>query len=193
MSKTISRILIFAGAALFLAAAVVLMYSYVEDYLAARRAQHVLEQVWGTGETAQHVSVAAENPEEVWGHPIIGIVSIPKLDVTLPVFSELTDELLEISVCRFTGEVLDKPQRLIISGHNYRSHFGRLPALALGDEVHFTTGERVTYRYSVTEITEIPEQDTITVHEGGDWDITLLTCNADHTRRVLVRCREIQN
>lgn len=36
---------------------------------------------------------------------IIGLIEIPKINVTYPIFSDSTDDLLKISVCRFSRSV----------------------------------------------------------------------------------------
>lgn len=121
----------------------------------------------------------------------IGVLTIPKLKLELPVLTEYSESMLNISICKYDGEVLDKPERLIVAGHNYKSHFGKLPGLEAGDEVCFSTTAGVTYIYSVIEITDISMYDHETL-EQGEWDITLFTCDSDPGRRVLIRCRENQ-
>lgn len=120
----------------------------------------------------------------------IGVVSIPKLALELPVLSEYSDNLLKVSVCRYEGEAQENPVRLVVAGHNYKSHFGNLSSLALDDEVCFQNSAGTVFNYTVTEITEISMYDHEAL-EQGEWDITLFTCASDRSRRILVRCAEI--
>lgn len=119
----------------------------------------------------------------------IGVLTIPVLKLELPVISNYTDSNLKISVCRYEGEVLENPERLVIAGHNYKSHFGKLPTLTLGDELSFQGNDGSIYYYTVTEITVISMYDNEAL-EQGEWDITLFTCDSDRSKRVLVRCTE---
>ena len=121
----------------------------------------------------------------------VGIIYIPKLNVRLPVMSECTDALLNISACRLSGLVNDKPNRLVIAGHNLKSHFKGLDTLNIGDEVTFTTLAGVTYRYSVSEVAALHKSQGAEVHAIDGWDISLLTCKSDRTMRTMVRCVEI--
>ena len=121
----------------------------------------------------------------------IGIIYIPKLNVRLPVLSECTSALLNVSVCRLSGLVNDKPNRLVIAGHNLKSHFKGLDTLNIGDEVTFTTLAGVTYRYSVSEVAALHKSQGAEVHAIDGWDISLLTCKSDRTMRTMVRCVEI--
>ena len=121
----------------------------------------------------------------------IGIISIPALGVRLPVISEWSDELLEISVCRLSGLVDEKPIRLVIIGHNIRSHFGGLDNLQLGDEVAFTTRDGVTFFYAATEITDLHRTGGADVLAATGWDLTLITCKTDRTMRTMIRFAEV--
>ena len=122
----------------------------------------------------------------------IGILSIPKLGVRLPIISECTDELLKISACRISGLANEKPNRLVISGHNIKSHFKGLDTLSVGDEIAFTTVSGVTYYYGATEFVDLHKTQGADVLATDGWDITLITCKTDNTYRTVVRFAEIE-
>ncbi|MEG1870020.1 MAG: sortase, partial [Oscillospiraceae bacterium] len=117
-------------------------------------------------------------------------LSIPKLNLELPVLDECTDYLLKLSVCRYEGKTEGTPSKLIIAGHNYKSHFKTLSELAVGDTVTFTSLTGEVYSYTVSALEEIDGNDIDGLHQG-DWDITLFTCNFDGGNRLLIRCRLI--
>ena len=148
----------------------------------------------------RHNNAASDSDDEAAGYSgewvapsynVIGVVSIPKLGVRLPVISESSAELLNISCCRLSGTVDVKPVRLVIAGHNLNSHFGGLDTLQLGDEIAFTTVDGDTYYYSATEIAALHKSDGAEVLAVDGWDITLLTCKTDRTMRTMVRFAEI--
>ena len=133
------------------------------------------------------------NPEmemptmEIDGQAYIGVLSIPALDLELPVIGEWSYPRLKIAPCRFEGSAyLDN---LIIAAHNYRSHFGGLKNLLPGDEVAFTDVDGNVFRYTVAELETLGGNDLEEL-ESGDWDLTLFTCTLGGKSRVTVRCVE---
>lgn len=118
---------------------------------------------------------------------ILGILEIPKLKRFLPVWNTYSEEQLKMTVCRYGEKEIDEEQ-LIIAGHSYRSHFGKLGTLKKGDEILFTNSKQEKMTYTVSEVTEIDGND----REGlfsGKWDLTLFTCNLGGKKRILVRCK----
>lgn len=115
-----------------------------------------------------------------------GVLELPDLNLTLPVLSDCTPELLELAPC-FYGEGQTEKEKLVIAGHSYEGHFGSLSALQEGDSVLYTPLHGSPRRYTVSFTEEIAGDDT----EGlwlGDWSLSLFTCNFDGGRRVVVRC-----
>ncbi|MCL2151537.1 MAG: sortase [Oscillospiraceae bacterium] len=125
-------------------------------------------------------------------YSVIGVIEIPKLNKKLPVLDRSIAALLNISVCRYSGRVEEKPIRLVIAGHNLKSHFGLIKSLEEGDEILFTTREAETFRYRMIGFDECHKSEEEAVQAGDGWDITLLTCEKDRTRRRLVRFAEVK-
>ncbi len=123
------------------------------------------------------------------GHDYIGTIEIPALELSLPVMSEWSYPNLKLSPCRFEGSAYLGD--LIIAAHNYRSHFGGLKDLVVGDDVIFTDADGNVFRYQVTELETVGGNDLETL-ESGDWDLTLFTCTPARTTRVVVRCESEQ-
>ena len=119
------------------------------------------------------------------GVEYIGTLDIPALELTLPVIGRWSYPLLKEAPCRYTGSVYQDD--LIISGHNYKGHFGTLERLSVGDTVLFTdmAGSEFTYRVSLLE--ELPGT-AVEEMEAGEWDLTLFTCTLSGAGRVTVRC-----
>lgn len=123
----------------------------------------------------------------VLGSSYIGILTIPALNLELPVMSTLTYPNLRIAPCRYVGT--EAENNLIIGAHNYQSHFGRLSSLSDGSEIVFTDAAGVVHRYLVARIEELPGSRSDRMKEGGgvDWDLTLFTCTYSGRTRVTVR------
>ena len=124
-------------------------------------------------------------------YSVIGVLSIPRLGVRLPVIGECSDALLSISCTRLSGGYDPKPNRLVIAGHNISSHFKGIDTLEAGDQVAFTTIDGETYYYSMTEMSDIRGTDGADVLAATGWDLTLLTCKTERTMRTMVRFVEI--
>ena len=127
---------------------------------------------------------------EVDGYRYIGIVSIPVIDVTMPVQEDWSPALLKTSPCRYMGSPYQGD--LIICAHNYATHFGRLKNLLPGDEVIFTDVEGNEFRYTVVEL-ETLAGTAVEEMERGVWDLTLFTCTLGGQMRVTVRCELLEN
>lgn len=121
------------------------------------------------------------------GEAYIGILSIPKLSLTLPINREWSLTSSDASPCRYRGSILGKD--LIIAGHNYSSHFGDLYRLEPGDTLSLTDAVGIVHSYAVTESLTLSGSDVAAMEEG-DWDLTLFTCTYGGQNRITVRCRE---
>lgn len=122
---------------------------------------------------------------EVDGRFYIGVLEIPQLELELPILSSWSDANAKIAPCRYSGTSMTSD--LIICAHNYKSHFGRLPALAVGDAVTFTDVEGICTTYVVSDL-EVLAGTALEQMESGDWDLTLFTCTAGGKNRFAVRC-----
>lgn len=117
----------------------------------------------------------------------IGILDIPKLNLSLPVMSNCNRNNLQWNPCRYSGTV--KSGNLVIAAHNYDCHFGRLKQLEPGDEINFTDTSGVMKKYQVENM------QTVNPMEGNkivtsDYTLTLFTCTYDGTARYVVQCRD---
>ena len=119
------------------------------------------------------------------GQAYIGVLSIPKLGKTLPILSEWDAAKLNIAPCRYAGSAYQN--NLVIAGHNYRRHFGRLGTLSPGDTILFTDMDGNRFTYQVVEL-ETLQPYAIEDMKTGDWDLTLFTCTLGGQTRMTVRC-----
>lgn len=183
------------GGLLLIAAALSLtIYNLYDEYRASRSAENAVVQIKQTG--SQDLSEESEAPDyalnpnmampirTVDGQDYIGVLSIPTLDIELPIISEWSYPNLKIAPCRYYGSVYSGD--MVIAGHNYRSHFGRLKNLAKGDAVYFTdmAGNVFTYTVSLCEILDPTDVDEMT----GGWDLSLFTCTLGGSYRETIRC-----
>ena len=115
----------------------------------------------------------------------IGFLLIPSLELSLPVQSKWGNTMLKDAPCRYAGTIEGK--NIIIAGHNYQSHFGRLKYLNIGDTVSLVTLEGTEYLYAISDIEVLGSTD-LEEMKTGDWDLTLFTCTTRGTQRLTIRC-----
>lgn len=126
------------------------------------------------------------------------IITIPKIDISYPVLSETSDELLEISVNRYwpqKGKM--KPNEVgnyCIVGHNYRNGkmFGRLHELKNKDVVYLEdmSGKKIKYEVYDKYVVEPTDTRCTSQRTNGRKELTLITCTNYGTQRLVVKCRE---
>lgn len=130
--------------------------------------------------------LAGPLPElEIDGTSYVGIIELPTLGLRLPVGATADDAALAHSPGRYTGSAYDG--NLVIAGHSYRSHFGRLTSLQPGDLVVFTDILGNSFRYEVAMTEVLGPTDVSGMTESG-YPLTLFTCTWDSSRRFTVRC-----
>ena len=201
----IGKIFTITGLLLFAAALALSAYNLWDGYRAEQSREKLLEEyrdknqnISDKGEQADEsdgqipdyqLNPEMEMPEialkDLDGAACIGVLEIPKIDLKLPVLSEWSYPLLKKAPCRYSGSAyLDN---LVIAAHNYRTHFGKLKELEMGDEVIFTdaAGNRFEYKVAVVEALTPQSVEDMT---SGEWALSLFTCTLDGKNRVTVRC-----
>lgn len=122
------------------------------------------------------------------GVAYIGILQIPTLELELPVISQWSYAALKQAPCRYSGSAYTG--NLILAGHNYATHFGRLQSLHQEDTVIFTDMDGNRFVYKVVEVESLPDT-AVEEMEMGQWELTLFTCNYSRDRRITIRCEQV--
>ena len=122
---------------------------------------------------------------EVDGYDCIGILSVPVLNLELPVLADWSYEKLKKAPCHYYGTCYEKD--FVIAAHNYTSHFGRLSQLQAGDTVIFTDVLGTDHCYEVVLLETLPPEATREMIASG-FDLSLYTCTPGGASRVTVRC-----
>ena len=213
MKKILSGIMILIGTMLLFAALFLVIFNVNEDKKGSETSKERLEQLKNviisrepateeSSESHSQNSLFNEYEEETVPEEVlieidsdnyIGFISIPSLDIELPVMSEWSYPNLKLSPCRYKGTVAGGD--LIIAAHNYRSHFGKIDQLNSGDPIFFTDGNGVQHEYELiqTETIEGRNIEAMDFGSGDSWDLTLFTCTLGGQSRVTVRAVEIEN
>ena len=184
--------LLLIAAALFLSA-----YNEMESHEARNSAQQVIAQMCQAlpTETVAETEAPAvpeylldadrEMPvQTINGRDYIGVLTIPSLELELPVLSQWDYPALKVAPCRYSGSLYQ--DNLIICAHNYASHFGKIKNLRVGDTAIFTDMAENVVRFQLAAQETIQPED-LEAMEAGDWDLTLFTCTVGGQSRVTVR------
>lgn len=212
MSKKIGRIFVIAGTVLILAALSLLLYNRRKDTYAGQKSkdllsdvQHVIEEIKTNDSSTE--STSAENdslhPDGdsgslsesekvvlVDGYECIGYLSVPDLNLNLPVLAKWDYDRLDVAPCRQFGSA--NTNDLVIAGHNYENHFGRLKLLNPGATVIFTDMDGVENKYRVWIIDTLSPTDVSKVQNSG-YDLVLYTCTLGGKNRVTLFCNRVED
>lgn len=209
MRKWLGSISIVLGALCLLSAIGFMLYNRWEASNAAQTSQALLEEVQQvvqkdkipTQENHDQEStvpteaptVPTEMPTEmatvkVDGYDCIGILSIPVLELELPVLADWSYEKLTKAPCHYYGAYYETD--FVIAAHNYAAHFGRLSELKPGDLVVFTDVAANAYHYEVVLLETLSKEATQEMIASG-FDLSLYTCTPGGGSRVTVRCSKV--
>lgn len=197
---------IIAGVILLLGAFSLSGYNLYTQYLAGKSSDIILTELENEPpapvselpppeEAAVTPPIYIQNPEmempvkTVGEHDYIGILTIPSLQLSLPIMSEWSNEKLNLAPCRYSGSIYQ--DNLVICAHNFDRHFGQIKKLEYGDSVEFMDSDGNVFRYGVVG-QETLEATAVEEMTQSEWDLTLFTCTIGGAARVTVRCERAE-
>ena len=201
MRKGFGIFCIILGMCCLLASVGLILYNGREEKNAQNPSQNILQDVresiqdppqaeMAPEETQQQ---AIETPQEmltaqVDGYDCIGVLSVPVLELELPVLTDWNYEKLKTAPCHYFGSCYEK--NFVIAAHNFQSHFGRLSELQSGDLILFTGISGTVHGYEVVLLETLPANATEEMITSG-FDLSLYTCTPGGASRVTVRCNAV--
>lgn len=192
MRKKIGVICILLGVICMLGAVCFNVYNHRESEKAANVTESLLDDLQNVMDASdkEQDNVQTEMPTvKVNGYECIGILSIPVLELELPVLADWSYAKLKKAPCHYYGSYYEED--FVIAAHNYKAHFGRLSELQMGDVVTFTDVNGVVYRYEVALSETLPKGATKEMITSG-FALSLYTCTPGGGNRVTVRCKSMQ-
>ncbi|MGX7191732.1 class C sortase [Enterococcus lactis] len=129
----------------------------------------------------------------------IGILTIPKINVNLPIFDQTTMKLLEKGACLLEGTsypIGGKSTHAVLSSHRGLSQaklFTNLPQLKIKDHFYIEiNGQYLAYQVDQIKTVEPTETEALQIQEDQDL-VTLVTCTLYmiNSHRLLVRGHRI--
>ena len=197
MRNWMGVICVFLGVVCILSAAGYAVYNRWEDDQAEETAQDLLADVQSIMDEKQPGQPLPDDTEQiptemetvkVGGYDCIGILSVPVLDLELPVLTDWSYAKLKKAPCHYYGTYYEPD--FVIAAHNYKSHFGRLSQLQPGDIVIFTDVNGADHCYEVVLLETLPKEATQEMITSG-FALSLYTCTPGGASRVTVRCNAI--
>lgn len=205
MPKKAGIIFVTLGVVLILSALLLFLYNEFEDRRAGQQAESLMDEIQSviTEETdpttkpteieidvtESQETLPAEMPVvEIDGYEYIGYLSIPDLELELPVMSEWDYNRLKVAPCRHFGS--SRTDDLVIAAHNYKRHFGPLPKLDIGAEIIFTDMEGIENRYALQELSTLAP-DAVDAVQNSGYDLVLYTCTSGGATRVVAFCDRV--
>lgn len=186
------------GTVLVLSALLILLHNQMEARDAEKAALSALQEVRAAISENARESMLPEleypndtnvlgemRVEVIDGQAYIGCLSIPCLELELPIMSEWNYERLKMAPCRQFGSA--ESNDLVLAGHNYKRHFGMLHLLNIGDLVTFTDMGGKVLAYEVGAVETIAPTAVEEV-KNSEWDLLLYTCTYGGRNRVAVGC-----
>ena len=205
MRKLIGVLCVLLGILCILSSIGLVAYNRWEEESAEEMANALLEEVHNIIDESQTelplpndtemIPTETESMKEmesiqVGGYDCIGILSIPVIELELPVLTDWDYVKLKNAPCHYYGTYYEK--NFVIAAHYYKSHFGRISELEQGDIVIFTDVNGVEYYYEVVLLETLPKEATKEMITS-DFDLSLYTCTPGGANRVTVRCSVVED
>ena len=193
MSK--GKILVIIGVFLILISLTMTIYNKYEDLKAGKDANETLNIIKNEITSQKHVVDTLPTDEvremktiNINGDEFIGTITIPSINLELPVLSKFSNSNLKKAPCRYYGNLFTND--LIICAHAYETFFANLNKLKQNDLIIFTDVDGNIYTYEVLEVEVLKETD-VDKMVNNEFDLTLYTCTYDNTGRITVRCNRV--
>lgn len=205
MPKKAGIVFVAMGAVLILSALLLFLHNDAENVQAGQQAEAMLQDVQSV--ISQRNEDSEDNPKPKPEHPVptegleeteprptelpivmiqgyeyIGYLTIPDLEIELPVMADWDYARLQIAPCRQFGSPLTDD--LVIAAHNYPNHFGRLSSLKPGDEVIFTDMDGYEDHYELVRVETLQPTAVDEVQNSGH-DLVLYTCTYGGASRIV--------
>lgn len=184
----LSRLFMVLGSLLILGGLMLFAYNHIHELRAEDVSNSILLSLQEKVEENRNLSeIKSMTLQEIEldGRRYLGVISIPSLDLELPVQADWDYEKIKDTPCVYSGSIQNGG--LVILAHNYSTHFGRIHHLQQGDQIKLMNANGKVFSYAVEEVLVL---DSVKVKEMTDsgYDLSLFTCTYDGNARVTVRC-----
>lgn len=122
---------------------------------------------------------------------IIGLIEIPKINISYPILENSNENLLKISVCKFSGPLPNRIGNLCIAGHNYKNSlmFSKLYLLNINDSIYITDLNNTKLEYIVCDKYNVKENNLECIKISSKIELTLITCANNNSERLIIKAK----
>ena len=200
LKRRIGTAFVIMGAVLMLSALLLFAYNAYESRQAGEAAINALSSLQAAIQTqptsSEDVPLETNSAETIPeptaltvvtidGYDYIGYLSIPTLELELPIMDDWSMMQLQTAPCLQYGSPLTNDA--VIAGHNYKDHFLALRDIQTGERLTFTDMSGYVIEYEVAEVKTINPTNVYEVIDS-EYDLILYTCTTGGQYRVTVRC-----
>lgn len=153
-------------------------------------------------ETFSNVEIQDSETVQLNGYDVIGIVTIPKIDIQYPILAietsnpEETKEPMRYGIVKYWGENVNDYGNLSIAGHNNYNGtmFGKTKNLKIGDIVELTDLTKTTMQYEIYDIfvTDPNDVSILATNDETIREVTLITCTNGNRERLILKAKQIE-
>lgn len=153
-------------------------------------------------ETFSNVEIQDNETVQLNGYDVIGIVTIPKIDIQYPILAietsnpEETKEPMRYSIVKYWGGNVNDYGNLSIAGHNNYNGtmFGKTKNLKIGDIVELTDLTKTTMQYEIYDIFVTDPNDVriLATNDETIREVTLITCTNGNRERLILKAKQIE-
>jgi sortase A len=194
------------------------LYTLYESYTSQKKADELINEFENNTETEVEIEEDSQEVEEniseenntdktnssnstyYNGYKVIGTLSIPSLNVSVPIFDVDNTATLKLGVAAIypanVENALNKPGNVVIAGHNYHNNNGRIfskiDKLKENDIIEITDsdGNKVEYKVYKNYDTSASDFTYATRQTNGETEISLSTCTTDENTRTIIWARK---
>jgi len=191
--KFAGTLLIAAGLVIILVAGSMRIWAYYKQKSMVDDFQKTIETV----DKTQPADTGNETPaaqEPQLSEDVLGIIYIPKIDLTAAIGKDISASTLKYAVGHFEGTALPGENgNCCIAGHRsytYSQFFNRLDEVNIGDEISIKT-TKGTFKYVVYDKFVVEPSQVEVLKPAKDATLTLVTCTPIRvaTHRLIVKAR----
>lgn len=135
------------------------------------------------------------------GYDVIGIISIPSINIEYPILNietsnpEETKTPMKFAIVRYWGSKVNEYGNLSIAGHNNYdgTMFGKTKNLKIGEIVKLTDLKKQTIEYEIYDIfvTNPNDVSILATKDSSIREVTLITCTNGNRNRLILKAKEI--
>lgn len=152
-------------------------------------------------ETFSNIQIQNNETVSLKGYDVIGIVTIPKINIQYPILAietsnpEETKEPMRYGIVRYWGGNVNDYGNLSIAGHNNYNGtmFGKTKNLEIGDLVELTDLTKTTMQYEIYDIfvTDPNDVSILATKDETTREVTLITCTNGNRERLILKAKQI--